>query len=495
MSLELYSNPPRATLSSSHLERVESWGMSIYAASYVYRPSCIAGIRDIFKLARTSGRSVGLRGAGCSYGDASLSSENITLDLTRFNRVLDWNPSTGIISVEPGVTLEQLWRKVIGDGWWPPVVSGTMYVTMGGAVAMNYHGKNNYRLGPIGDHVLEFDILLPSGEILTCSKENDTEIFYAAIGGFGMLGCFTRIVLQMHPVETGQVEVTAFATGSFQHISEEFELRAESADYLVGWIDCFASGTQLGRGQVHSARYLYADEVYLPEQTLRIENQDLPDSIFGIVPKSIMWRFMKLVAHPLGMRLINSGKYTMGSTIGNNKTMIQSLTGFSFLLDYMPGWKRVYSPGGLIQYQSFIPNEYAVSCFEEQLMLCQKRGIVPWLGVFKKHRKDDFLMSHAVNGYSLALDFPVTDKNREQLKSLTSELNSLVLKSHGRFYFAKDSTLTKDIATTYLGDETLRSFARLKNRCDPHNVLQTDLSRRLFGDWTQFTEDLAGSRI
>ncbi len=495
MSLELSSKSHRELLSSSYLERVESWGMSIYAASYVYRPSCITDLKNIFKLAKETGRSVALRGAGCSYGDASLNSENITLDLTRFNRILDWDPYSGIIAVEPGVTLEQLWKKVIGDGWWPPVVSGTMYVTMGGAVGMNYHGKNNFKLGPIGEHVLEFDILLPTGETITCTRKNETDLFYSAIGGFGMLGCFTRIVLQMHPVETGQVEVTAFATDSFQHIYEEFEQRAEAADYLVGWIDCFAAGSQLGRGQVHAARYLSAHEVYLPEQTLRIENQDLPDTLFGIVPKSIMWRFMKLAANPLGMRIINSSKYALGRTIGNNKTMNQSLTGFSFLLDYMPGWKRVYSPGGLIQYQSFIPNENAVKCFEQQLMICQKRGIVPWLGVFKKHRKDDFLMSHAVDGYSLALDFPVNDSNREQLKSLTDELNSLVIQSHGRFYFAKDCTLTKDIAAKFLGEKTLRCFARLKKKCDPQNILQTDLSRRLFGDWTQFADDLTGSRI
>src|SRR5258708_23391938 len=111
-------------------------------------------------------------------------------------RILEWNPATGIIKMEPGVTLRQLWQYTIGDGWWPPVVSGTMFVTMGGAAAMNFHGKNNFKTGPIGDHIIEFDLLLPTGEVLTCSRHVNRDIFFAAISGFGMLGCFTRICLQ-----------------------------------------------------------------------------------------------------------------------------------------------------------------------------------------------------------------------------------------------------------------------------------------------------------
>src|SRR5205807_1127097 len=153
---------------------------------YVFRPSTEAGIREVFNLARCRGLKVGLRGAGRSYGDASLSAEHICLDLTRMNRILDWNPETGIIQVEPGVTIRQLWQYVIEDGWWPYVVPGTMFPTIGGCAAMNIHGKNNWRVGPIGDHILEFEIMLPTGEVRHCSREENPELFHAAIGGFGM---------------------------------------------------------------------------------------------------------------------------------------------------------------------------------------------------------------------------------------------------------------------------------------------------------------------
>src|SRR5205085_5957602 len=140
---------------------------------------------------------------------------------------------------------------------------------------------------------------------------------------------------------------------------------------------------------------------------------ETPDTLFSIIPKSIMWRLIKPFAQKsLRWRLINWAKFTAGNTLGNKKTVRQSHAGFAFLLDYVPNWKFAYKPGGLIQYQSFVPAENAERCFTRQLELSHEYGIIPYLGVFKRHKRDEFLMSHAVDGYSFALDYPVTDKNR-----------------------------------------------------------------------------------
>jgi FAD/FMN-containing dehydrogenase len=465
-----------------HLERVEGFGMSQSSLSYVYRPSTVEGIREVFELARRSSRSVGLRGGGRSYGDAALAGENVCLDLTRMNRILEWDPVRGEITVEPGVTLGQLWQYTIGDGWWPPVVTGTMFITVGGAAGMNVHGKNNFAVGPIGDHITSFDLLLPGGEIRRCSRTENRDLFFAAIGGFGMLGCFVRVTLQMKRVYSGLLKVEAWATHNIGELIEDFEQRRHTANYLVAWIDCFAGGKNLGRNLIHQADYLHAGEDPNPAQTLRCESQECPATIMGLIPKSIMWRLMKPFANAPGMRLVNWAKYTLSSHIGNHSTVRQSHGAFAFLLDYVPDWKLAYKPIGLIQYQSFIPEATAQDCFEAQIRLCQQRGLVPLLGVFKRHRKDAFLMTHAVDGYSLALDFRVTRRNRMRLWTLASELNKLVLEAGGRFYFAKDSTLEPQSAEAYLGAETLDRFFALKRESDPECLLQTDLANRLFGD-------------
>ncbi len=455
--------------------------MSSSALSYVSRPVNADGICAVFDEARQTGRSVGMRGAGRSYGDASLNAENILLDLTRMRRILAWDPLAGVITVEAGVTIQQLWHYVIEDGWWPSVVSGTMFPTLGGAASMNIHGKNNFNAGPIGDCILEFVLMTPSGEAKFCSRTENSDLFFAAIGGFGMLGVITQLTLKLKKIYSGLLHITPVGIKNLDHLFEVFEERLPQSDYLVGWLDCFGAGDGLGRGQVHQANYFAPGEDQNPNQTLRVENQELPDSILGIVPKSVMWRFMKPFVNDPGIRLINAAKYLSAVKLGDGHRHTQSHAGFAFLLDYVPNWKHAYKPGGLIQYQSFVPKEHAREVFARQITLAQEYNLVPYLGVFKKHRPDDFLMTHAVDGYSLALDFAVRPEKRGGLLSLAAEMDRLVLDAGGRFYFAKDSALHQMSAAEAAGPERTAKFLTLKQATDPENLLQTNLSRRLFG--------------
>lgn len=466
-------------LPEDRLERVWAWGMASSGVAWVYRPSTVKGIREVFDLARRQRLQIALRGAGRSYGDAAYRSEHIVLDLTRMRRILDWNPETGIIKVEPGVTIQQLWQYAIEDGYWPAVVPGTMAPTIGGCAAMNVHGKNNFRAGPTGDHILEFELMLPSGQILRCSRTENAELFHAAIGGFGMLGCFTSLTLRLKRVHSGYLRVEPIATANLDEMFRVFEERLPDADYLVGWIDCFPGGRKLGRGLIHLANYLHDGEDPNPAQSLRVENQELPDTLFGFIPKSVMWIPLTLFANDVGMRLTNAAKYWAGAHLGHG-VYLQSHAAFAFLLDYVPNWKRAYGRGGLIQYQSFVPKETAAEVFRAQIELQQKRGLVSYLGVFKRHRPDDALMSYAVDGYSLALDFKVTAKNRERLWALAAEMDPIVTRGGGRFYFAKDSTLSPSRLTDFLNEERVRKFLELKRACDPDGILQTDLYRRIF---------------
>jgi decaprenylphospho-beta-D-ribofuranose 2-oxidase len=150
---------------------LENFGHSLRAASYVVRPTQAEEIPDVFRLARRQGLSVTARGAGLGYNDAALNGGGIILDLAGINRIIHWNAGSGEVLVEPGVTLRQLWQLVEPDGWWPPVVSGTMLTTVGGCLGANVHGKNNFKLGPIGEHVVEFRAVLPSGAEVLCSPQ------------------------------------------------------------------------------------------------------------------------------------------------------------------------------------------------------------------------------------------------------------------------------------------------------------------------------------
>ncbi|HZK76014.1 MAG TPA: FAD-binding oxidoreductase, partial [Candidatus Kapabacteria bacterium] len=235
-----------SSLPIDHLESLKGWGGAVHSAAYVIRPATIEQLKAAFANARAAGRSVTLRGAGRSYGDAALGRENVVIDFTRMNRILAWDPAAGIITCEPGVTIKQLWEYTIEDGWWPPVVPGTMFPTLGGVVAMNIHGKNNFKAGTIGEHVLSFDFLAASGEEMNVLSPlaqqgervgGEADLFHSIIGSFGMLGCFTSITLKLKKVYSGDLDVKVFVTENLHDLLALYDRQIPESDYLVGWID------------------------------------------------------------------------------------------------------------------------------------------------------------------------------------------------------------------------------------------------------------------
>ncbi len=465
------------TLSVDQFASLENFGHSLRAPSYLFRPGDAGQISQVFELAKQHALTISLRGAGRSYNDAALNGGGIVLDLTGMNRILDWNPETGILRAEPGVTLQQVWQHVLPDGWWPPVVSGTMFTTLGGCLGMNIHGKNNFKMGMFGEHVLEFTALLPTGEVVTCSPQKDDDLFHAMIGGLGMLGVFTSVTLEMKRIYSGQLDVRAWNVPDLATGLEALLGGAPKNDYIVGWVDTIAGGKGLGRGQLHSANYLPAGADPDPSRTLQVAYQTLPSTFFGLVPKSSLHYFMSPFLNNPGVWAVNTAKYVLGRT----RAYRQPHAAFHFLLDYIPDWELAYGRDGLIQHQSFLPKETALDAWTEMLKLSQRRGLLSYLGVTKRHRPDKFLLTHAVDGFSLALDFKVTRGNRAGLSEMLEEFDQIVLEAGGRFYFAKNSETAPETARRFLGEETIARFREFKKRCDPENLLGSDLYRRVFG--------------
>lgn len=449
---------------------LENFGHSLKRVAYVFRPQHTDELPAMFEQAQAAGLTIGLRGSGRSYGDAALNAGHIILELGELTRILDWNAETGIITAEPGVTIEQLWRHALPHGWWPPVVPGTMFPTLGGCLAANIHGKNNWQAGPIGEHVLQFTALLSNGQQVTCSPQQNSELFYAMISGMGLLGIFTSITLQLKKVHSSHVRVTAWTQPHLAGMLAAVDANKDE-DYIVGWLDAAARGRSLGRGQLHRASYLHAGDD-APQQT----ELDLPASIMGI-PKGALPPLMAPFVNNFGVGLVNFAKYSADRLLHNNKTYLQSLVEFNFLLDYIPGWERIYGRSGLVQHQSFVPTAAAESTFRQILELAQRHGLPPYLAVLKRHRPDKFLLSHAVDGFSLALDFRVP-RDPARLVKLAEAMDAIVLANGGRFYFAKDGMLSAERARAYLGAETLASLQALKVQTDPHAILQHDLYRR-----------------
>jgi FAD/FMN-containing dehydrogenase len=407
-----------------------------------------------------------------------MNSENIVLDLRRLNRVLDWDPGAGVIRIEPGVTIGQLWRHTLEDGWWPAVVPGTMFPTLGGCSSTNVHGKNHWRVGSLGEQILSADILLPSGEVLTCSLTENSDIYFAAIGGLGMLGVFVSLTIRLERVHSGLLRIEERACGSLAEMFSLFQQEEASADHLIGWIDGFGSGKALGRGLVQIATAVEDDPDAV--HTLRPEFQDLPDTIFGVVPRSQLWRGMKPLVNDTGMRLLNNARYRMGAQRSGAVSLVPHAQ-FHFILDYVPNWKYAFRPGGILQYQVFVPTATASDVYSALLEGSQRAGLVPYLAVFKRHVPDPFLLSYSVDGYSLALDYRVTPENDGRIAEMLGHFTrDIVLPAGGRFYPAKDNAVDRESLRHTLSPQSVDGYLAMKRRLDPNSIIQSDLYRRVF---------------
>ena len=467
-----------ATSLSPRTENVSGWGMAVGGQALVVRPTSADGVRAALQLARSEGLKVALRGSGCSYGDAASGNGKLVVDLSQMNRILAWDPASGRVRAEAGTTLRQIWQHCLADGWWPPVVSGTMEPTLGGAVAMNIHGKNAFGVGPIGEHVRSLRVLTVDGSERTLTPEHDADLLHAIIGGLGELCVVLEVELQLKHIYSGFLDVHALAAPDLEEMFRIFDEWQDRSDYLVGWLDGFCGGKGLGRGLVHVAHQVKEGADPDPRRMLTVAAQSLPSRLFGILPKSWMWMLMKPFAHDLGMRLINVAKYWSGRLLEHDKRYRQTHAAFHFLLDYVPNWKFIYKPDGLIQHQIFVPKDKAREVFRQVLALEQARGLPTWLAVMKRHRPDPYLLTHGLDGYSLAQDFRVTKGNRERLWALCHEIDDIVVKAGGRFYFAKDATLRPASVAAAFPAENMKKFADVRKELDPEGLLATDLYDR-----------------
>ncbi len=465
-------------LAHAPLERLTGFGRARAAVSRVLRPEEPGDLEALFEHVVPGLRSLALRGAGRSYGDAAQDDGGAVLDLSGLRRVLAFDPETGVIDVEPGATIADVCLVSLPHGWWPHVVPGTARATIGGCVAANVHGKNAARVGAFGEHVRELELWLPAGERRSLEPHADADLFGAVIGGMGWLGCVTRVRLALRRVHSGMLRVRALPARSLAEQFALFEAHA-GADHLVGWCDGFARGG----GVVHRGDELEPGEGPPLADSAQPRAQALPARLFGALPRGWAAQALRLVAWNGGVRALNALKGALHA-VARRGPALESQTRFHFLLDHVPGWERAYGSAGLVQIQPLVPHA-ARGALERILCLAERRGLPPWLAVLKRHRADDFLLSHALDGWSLALDFPARD--RVALRRLAREIHAVTLDAGGRFHLAKDALLTAQEWRRSLPAASLARFAEWKQKCDPRRVLQSDQARRV---WPELCESL-----
>lgn len=415
-------------------------------------------------LATRSGRGVLARGLARSYGDAAQNAGGDVLDMTGASRVLHADLTTGLVDVEAGISLDELMNRFIPQGWFVPVTAGTRYVTVGGAIAADIHGKNHHVAGSFSSHVRRLDLMTSDGQVHRISPEDDPDLFWATAGGMGLTGVVLRARVQLKAIESSRCLVDTDRTPDLDSLMSLLSETDHLYEYSVAWIDCVAKGRRMGRSVVTRGRFARRDE--LPDKRRS-------DSLayHGQVRLSVPDVFPPGLLNPATVAAFNELWYRKAPKV--KRDQLQSIPTFFHPLDGVGAWNRVYGPRGFVQYQFTVPFG-AEEAMREALERIAHSGTASFLAVLKRFGTGNpGMLSYPSPGWTLALDIPV----QKRLAALLDGLDALVVAAQGRIYLAKDSRVRPETFEAMY--DRLADFRTLRRRVDPDGVFTSDLARRL----------------
>ncbi len=450
-----------------------SWSKSSRSSCFVYKVSDIEGIVEALAIARAQHLSVVPRGAGHSYTDAALNTNGLIVDTTLMRKILAWDPIQGIMKVEPGVTLRELVQVASKDGWWPFVSPSSPDVTIGGCVAMNVNDRNAWKFGPFGEYVISMDALLVTGELCTFVQERDLELFRAFVGSLGLLGIITSITLQLQR-SSGSVLVRRRSATSLNDIVTMFTEEEHESDYMEAWFDGFAEGSQLGRGHIICATSISTSKPSRSRSPISGTMTHLEKSLISLAATLMRPMLMPSV------RLATRANYWYGKQSHKTYGQQQGLFPYTYWPSAAFAAYHAMFPTGVETFQAYVPREHATGIFEQVLRYSQQQDCIPIWCIIKQHKRDPFLLSYQVDGFSLELNYQRTHQGAHKLEQVLQHLIAIVIEAGGKFYLAKDHFMTPTQYRQSVGDEAVETFLQIKQRYDPETLLQSDLYRRLF---------------
>ncbi|MBE2273422.1 MAG: FAD-binding oxidoreductase [Flavobacteriales bacterium] len=426
-------------------QKVTNWGNFPVVEKEVKSEDSLQKIKDFVK----SNNEIIARGNGRCYGDASLS-EHI-FSTKRLNKFISFDRLNGIIECESGVLLSDILEVVVPQGYFLYVTPGTKFISVGGAIASDVHGKNHHAEGCFSEYVIEFSLLNENGEVLTCSREENSEKFWSTIGGMGLTGIILSAKFKLKNIETAYIRQESIKAENLDEIFKLFE-ESESWTYNVAWIDCLQTGKNIGRSIMMRGEHAFKHQLpkKLQENPLRLKKKFSP---------TVPFYFPNFVLNNLTVKLFNL-LYFNKQRSKEIKNYIDYET-FFYPLDAVNDWNKIYGKTGFIQYQMVIPKEKGKEGMKRILETIAKSGNGSFLAVLKLFGKNnpEAYNSFPFEGYTLALDFKVNSK----LKNLVEKLDAIVEEFGGRIYLTKDS-MSKSSLTNYLQNVQNPKFVSLQHK-------------------------------
>lgn len=402
------------------------------------------------------------RGNGRSYGDSAISPRN-TIDMRNFDRMIAFDPDTGVLEAEAGVMLSDVIEAFLPRGWFPLVTPGTRLITLGGAIAADVHGKNHHVDGSFRACVDWIDVMGPEGAVTRASRDENADLFGWTVGGMGLTGIILRCAIRLRPVQSGWIRQRMIPADSLAAAMRAFEDTMDTT-YSVAWIDCAARGAHLGRSLLMVGEFAHKDEVAPQHRHRPLHVPAKPKHTFP-------FNLPGFALNPLTVRAFNALYYWMGRRKAGDSLVDWDT--FFYPLDAIEKWNRLYGRRGFMQFQCVIPTETAEPGLHALLEAISASGQASFLSVLKRFGPQDSPISFPMAGYTLALDFPRTARAID----LMPRLDAITLDHGGRFYLAKDSRLPAETFTA--ADPRAAEFAAWRQARGLASAFSSAQSERL----------------
>jgi FAD/FMN-containing dehydrogenase len=399
------------------------------------------------------------RGTGRAYGDAAINTDS-TLFMGACDRFLEFDTRAGTVECEAGVLLSDLLEVVVARGWFPPVVPGTKFVTIGGLIAADVHGKNHHVDGSFGRYVESLRLAMANGTIVNCSRSENSEIFAATLGGMGLTGIVLSARLQLRRVASNLIDETIIRAKSLTELLQLFDDHRK-VTYSVAWIDCLAEGDKFGRGVLMLGEHFQGNVAGEQVKRAPLHKRATRLSVPMELPISPLNKWTIKFFNELYYRLNRSRRRRV------------PYDGFFFPLDAILNWNRIYGRSGFIQYQCVIGGGESELGLRRVLKVVGELGLGSFLAVLKKLGTGTRYLSFPMEGYTITLDFPV----RPKVLSSLAKLDAIVAEHKGRIYLAKDARASRQFVEQ--GYPEIETFRKLRRSIDPSKKFRSALSERL----------------
>ena len=452
---------------------IRSYGL-LSAHSFYCKPSTVEEIIECIDYAKQHSLSICPYGSGMSFSDVCLIDNNVSLDITGLDKIIKFDSVNGTITAQAGILTIDILSIIMPVGWYLCGLSGSLRNTIAGDISNNVNGKDSWKYGNFGNNVKSMKIALADGTVQEIDSDNNSELFYATIGGMGLLGIIVEVTLQLIKIPSYIIVNKSERFKNFDSLMNKMDVLDEKVNsFFYAWTDAFAKSDSFGRSIAETARFADDGEDVSIE---KFNKGFIEKKRIGFLPPYIFWKLFGMIESQKFFMAANAMKYHFS---GAESIQTKTFPVYQYpMIKHFPQWNLKYLPKGFHEFQPVFPKNNFKDAFSAVLKVCRQYDCLPQLCAIRKHKKESYYLSFSEDGYSFTINYPLKAFTAKVLEEFNRKLIDAVLHYNGKIYLGKFPFITpsecKEMYPLY------NQFLDIKNRVDPNKIFSSNAAPRLF---------------